>query len=69
MNGLLQMFALKAKPGLAATFSEGKYMKIRESQGKSVWNHSEGGCCEPLDPIPPDYIALAVEAIALDLVD
>jgi hypothetical protein len=44
-------------------------MKIRDSQGKSVWNHSEGWCCEPLDPIPPGHIALAVEAIALDIVD
>jgi hypothetical protein len=44
-------------------------MKIRDSQGKSVWNHSEGWCCEPLDPIPPGHIALAVEAISLDLVD
>jgi hypothetical protein len=44
-------------------------MKIRESVGQSVWNHSEGWCCEPLDPIPPGHIALAVEAIALDLVD
>ena len=69
MNGLLQMFALKAKPGFAATFSEGKYMKIRESVGQSVWNHSEGWCCEPLDPIPPGHIALAVEAIDINLVD
>ena len=69
MNGLLQMFALKAKPRFAATFREGKDMKILESQGNSVWNHSEGWCCEPLDPIPPGHIALAVEAIALDLVD
>ncbi|WP_377477050.1 MAG: hypothetical protein P2A85_00895 [Microcoleus anatoxicus] len=69
MNGLLQMFVLKAKPGFAATFSEGKDMKIRESQGKSVWNHSDGWCCEPLDPIPPGDIALAVEAISLDIVD
>jgi hypothetical protein len=44
-------------------------MKIRESQGQSVWNHSQGWCCEPLDPIPPGHIALAVEAIALDIVD
>jgi len=44
-------------------------MKIRESQGNSVWNHSQGWCCEPLDPIPPGHIALAVEAIALDIVD
>jgi hypothetical protein len=43
-------------------------MKIRESQGNSVWNHSQRWCCEPLDPIPPGHIALAVEAIALDLV-
>ena len=69
MNGLLQMFVLKAKPGFAATFSEGKDMKIRESQGKSVWNHSDGWCCEPLDPIPPGHIALAVEAIDINLVD
>ncbi len=63
------MFALKAKPGFAATFSEGKDMKIRESVGQSVWNNSEGWCCEPLDPIPPGHIALAVEAIDLNLVD
>ncbi|WP_445246584.1 hypothetical protein [Microcoleus sp. OTE_8_concoct_300] len=44
-------------------------MKIRESQGKSIWNHSQVWCCEPLDPIPPGHIALAVEAIALDIVD
>ncbi|TAG63824.1 MAG: hypothetical protein EAZ25_23045 [Oscillatoriales cyanobacterium] len=44
-------------------------MKIRESVGQSVWNHSEGWCCEPLDPIPPGHIALAVEAIDLNLVD
>ncbi|NJM59885.1 MAG: hypothetical protein HC849_06290 [Oscillatoriales cyanobacterium RU_3_3] len=44
-------------------------MKIRESVGQSVWNNSEGWCCEPLDPISPGHIALAVEAIALDLVD
>ncbi len=44
-------------------------MKIRESQGNSVWNHSQRWCCEPLDPIPPGHIALAVEAIALDIVD
>ena len=44
-------------------------MKIRESQGKSVWNSFEGWCCEPLDPIPPGHIALAVEAMDLDLVD
>jgi hypothetical protein len=31
MKGLLQMFALKAKLGFAATFREGKDMKIRES--------------------------------------
>ncbi len=37
------MFALKAKPGFAATFNEGKDMKIRESLGQSVWNHSENG--------------------------
>ncbi|TAE94652.1 MAG: hypothetical protein EAZ78_28200 [Oscillatoriales cyanobacterium] len=41
-----------------STFSEGKDMKIRESVGQSVWNHSEGWCCEPLDPIPPGHIAL-----------
>jgi hypothetical protein len=57
MNGLLQMFALKAKPGFAATLSEGKEMKILESQGNSVWNHSEGWYCDPLDPIPPSNIA------------
>jgi hypothetical protein len=56
-------------PCFAATFNEGKDMKIRESQGQSVWNHSEGWCCQPLDPIPPGHIALAVEAIALDLVE
>ena len=63
------MFALKAKPGFVATLTEGKDMKIRESVGQSVWNHSEGWCCEPLDPIPPGHIALAVEATDMALVD
>ena len=44
-------------------------MKIRESVGQSVWNSSVGWCCEPLDPIPPGHIALAIEATDLDLVD
>lgn len=44
-------------------------MKIRESQGKSLWNSSLGWCCEPLDPIPPGHIALAVEPTDMDLVD
>ncbi|CBN55590.1 MULTISPECIES: hypothetical protein [Kamptonema] len=44
-------------------------MKIRESVGQSVWNSALGWCCEPLDPIPPGYIALAIEAMDLDLVD
>jgi len=44
-------------------------VKIRESQGKSLWNSSFGWCCEPLDPIPPDHIALAVEPTDMNLVD
>ncbi|MCU0547163.1 MAG: hypothetical protein MUE44_34230 [Oscillatoriaceae cyanobacterium Prado104] len=44
-------------------------MKIRESVGQSLWNSSVGWCCEPLDPIPPGHIALAIEATDLNLVD
>ncbi|NER47399.1 MAG: hypothetical protein F6J92_12000 [Symploca sp. SIO1A3] len=44
-------------------------MKIRESVGQSVWNALQGWRCEPLDPIPPDHVALAIETESLDLVD
>lgn len=44
-------------------------MKIRESIGQSLWNSAVGWCCEPLDPIPPGHIALAIEAADLNLVD
>ena len=44
-------------------------MKIRESVGKSLWNSSLGWCCEPLNPIPPGHIALAVEPTDMDIVD
>ena len=44
-------------------------MKIRESVGNSLWNSSLGWCCEPLDPIPPGHMALAVEPTDMDLVD
>jgi hypothetical protein len=44
-------------------------MKIRESVGQSVWNAQQGWCCEPLDPIPAEHVALAIEADNLNLVD
>lgn len=44
-------------------------MKIRESVGQSVWNAFQGWCCEPLDPIPPGHVALAIEAADRSLVD
>lgn len=44
-------------------------MKIRESIGQSAWNAKQGWCCEPLDHIPAEHVALAIEADDLQLVD